>query len=814
MNRSDARAGKGFLVGALVAIVSGSAALAHQLLWTRRLIDILGASHESSARVLGCFFTGLALGSALAAYLAPRLTRTWRWVGAAELGVALLSLPALTLELWTGWLWPTLGLAALDGWLGSLVKTLVSGGVVLPPATAMGATLPWLVLAVVRSGGRTARHGVWLYAINTLGGVVGLTVTTLLLLPDLGGLPSMAVAAAANVVLAGVCFVADRWFVPGAVGGERLEPTEGPEEAGRPLLPALGVAFVSGLAVLGFEVAALQELMLVAPLSFYAPAGVLSVVIAMLAIGAALSPSLASLVPPVRALPWVLVAAGLTTAATPVLFFGAAKTIGLQPMATFWAWFVRLQLLTLASLGPAMLAAAFVFPLSVSWAGAGHARRLGWLLAANGLGGLLGAELTYRLLLPAFGPHLGVGAIGVVYLAAAAVFFIVRARGWLDALVPAGLPLLAAAIVVARVERLPLVNPYLGFTVVEHRSGREGTVAVVERDDYGRALLMSNQYTLGGTGARWDQERQALIPLVLHPEPREVAFLGVATGITPGAALADPAVEQVTAIELSPLVLDLASQHFASFNRGVVGDDRVEIIQDDARTAIAAAPGRFDVVVGDLFLPWGAGEARLYSVEHFQAVRQSLRPGGLFCQWLAMYQLTPDQFEVIARSFQEVFGQAQLVLAGFGLEHPKLGLIGFRDGEGDRSTIYLRTHQLQAAGVTDPVVRHAEGIRLLDLGAYAPPPGPLNTLGNLEVEVDAGRQRITGTPDEKYMTGSRFAEFVERVSPGAAAQPLLAWEQRREGQPTPRSVRASVPSEVRNDRDADWERWPGRPGWR
>ncbi|SVD08969.1 uncharacterized protein METZ01_LOCUS361823, partial [marine metagenome] len=40
-----------FIIGLAVLVASGMAALGHQVLWTRRMVDLLGASPETSARV-------------------------------------------------------------------------------------------------------------------------------------------------------------------------------------------------------------------------------------------------------------------------------------------------------------------------------------------------------------------------------------------------------------------------------------------------------------------------------------------------------------------------------------------------------------------------------------------------------------------------------------------------------------------------------------------------------------------------------------------------------------------------------------------
>ena len=147
-------------------------------------------------------------------------------------------------------------------------------------------------------------------------------------------------------------------------------------------------------------------------------------------------------------------------------------------------------------------------------------------------------------------------------------------------------------------------------------------------------ILVNNQYVLGGTRSFLRQQRMALLPAVLHPAPRRVAFIGLGTGISAGGALVDPAVESVTALEISPLVADLSRRYFDEESDHFASDPRAHVVLEDGRIAVAAATDAYDLIVGDLLLPWQVGAGRLYSVEHFRAVRRALAPGGEFCQWL------------------------------------------------------------------------------------------------------------------------------------------------------------------------------------
>ena len=81
----------------LLPFFSGAAALSHELLWTRRLIDLLGATDWVTGRVLGLFFLGLSLGGYLATLKVFRRYPAIYRLAIAELLVALLALPALSL---------------------------------------------------------------------------------------------------------------------------------------------------------------------------------------------------------------------------------------------------------------------------------------------------------------------------------------------------------------------------------------------------------------------------------------------------------------------------------------------------------------------------------------------------------------------------------------------------------------------------------------------------------------------------------------------------------------------------------------------
>ena len=96
----------------------------------------------------------------------------------------------------------------------------------------------------------------------------------------------------------------------------------------------------------------------------------------------------------------------------------------------------------------------------------------------------------------------------------------------------------------------------------------------------------------------------------------------------------------------------------------------------DARRFVRATDATYDVIVADLFHPARDGAGSLYTREHFQALRERLAPGGLFCQWLPLHQLDEDMLRIITRTFLEVFPDAQAWLLRLNVDAPVLGLVG------------------------------------------------------------------------------------------------------------------------------------------
>ena len=781
----------------LVALASGAAALAHQLLWTRRLVDILGATGEATSLVLGCFFFGLSLGSAIASRFVGRLTDPWKTLALVEIVIALLALPASVLPHVTEWIWPVLGPELLNSWLGIGVKLIVSCLVVIPPATAMGMTLPILVVAFEKTATSHRGASVLIYAFNTLGGALGLLATSAWLLDAFGVYGSMMIAILTNVTVA-----ATAWTMR-----QRTSKSPKPKRektsrtAGRPELLSLRfrlfMAGLSGCIVLALEVVSIRLLSLIVASSFQASSSVLLSVILMLGIAALLVPLLGRIIASPR---WQLLAvlslSAIGSALSPALLYHRTdQLIDVSNLAALEGrslegaldFQVDVLLVALVSIGPSILFAGLVFPILLSSvtseATSSTGRQWALLLAINGVGGLSGAILAEYLVIPSLGIYGGMLAVGAVQ-AIAVVGMAIAFKNWV-LMTPGLIASVVCLALIPRYREIPYVTPKSAFNFAVEKTlfGKDGVSLVVNSEEHGRGILQNNQYILGNTSVFDEQRRQVLIPLLLHGQTvdgeksndvKQVCCLGLATGMSAGAALDYDDDCHVTAVELSPTVVVIAREYFAEENRDIVTSLRATVVVEDARTYIASVRNQFDVIAGDLYRPYGSGEGRLYSLEHFRNVRSALRQGGIYCQWIPAYQVTEEHSEIIAATFLQAFEDAALLRIDSNSGYPQLGLMGTKDAEIDWGEVESRCDALRRRGVGDKSMHDIDFLKSVYVGKLSEKyfaDTPLNTLDNVLLEIKAGLHRATINPRspvgkvgrQSYLQGENWKEFSSRV---------------------------------------------------
>lgn len=643
-----------------IFFASGAAALVYEASWSRLIGLAIGNTTQAAALVLAAYFTGLAIGQYLGGRIAPRVSPLLGY-GVAELIAA-------------GWACLVPGM--LD-WVGlgdgELFRDSHAGragwcfAILLPATIPLGATLPW-VIESLHAGAGPGRRASTAYGLNTAGGLIGIVAATAFLLVVVGvrtsGFLAAAISAACGVA---ACAVA----VHDCTARSEREPHVVVEEVAHEGSRAWAiVAVISGFGILGLEALYLRLFALIFHNSVYTFGAVIGGFLLALSLGAAFASWIGG-----RIRPRTVAAAGFALGGVAL-----AIAVAAFPTATGLNYFSYGESFGGYLAGAVGLVSLFVLPpiallgmaLPSAIQAASGSRRIGRLLSANTLAGAAGAVAGGFFLPQALGLWSSFAAFAAIFGVAGAAAFLRNGRGPLACAVVVSTALSVVLLASGVASERPHAN---GDELIRRWDSAYGWVDVVRTKQGSLVVSQNLHYRHGSTAYAVREHRQGRLPLLLHKKPANVAYLGLGTGLTAAPAVRDDSVENALVIELIPEVVE-AARLLSEFNFGVVDHPKVEIRVGDARHELLRSNRHFDAVVADLFVPWEAGAGYLHTVEFYESVRRTLNPRGLFCQWLALYQLGPEEFELIADSFSSVFPHTTLWWGQFDAKHPIIALVG------------------------------------------------------------------------------------------------------------------------------------------
>ncbi len=147
--------------------------------------------------------------------------------------------------------------------------------------------------------------------------------------------------------------------------------------------------------------------------------------------------------------------------------------------------------------------------------------------------------------------------------------------------------------------------------------------------------------------------------MIIHnAEPKSALVIGLGTGITAGALLRFPELEQRVVAELLPEVLRAAKTFKGNF--GAAADPRLNIRVRDGRRELLSDDETYDLITLEPPPPSAAGVANLYSTDFYALARARLRTDGIVAQWLPLPTQNDADTRSLVRSFLDVFPHVSL----------------------------------------------------------------------------------------------------------------------------------------------------------
>lgn len=677
--------------------LSGATALVYELVWSKYLANVLGNSGQAHAVVLATFMGGLALGAYVFGRTADRVKSPLAMYGLLELGVGVYALvfPTVLEALSAAYL--VVALKVPDG-VRVVPKLLLAALSLVVPTMLMGGTLPALVRHFSASLSHVRRELARLYAINSLGAALGVFLAGVSLVPALGLSLSAKVAASLNILLALGAIALARKHPPALTSGasaEGGEVAQGGDELSYPRVAVraalLGVA-LSGFTSMLYQVTWIRLLSIVMGASTYAFTLILTAFILGIGLGSFWLMTRQGRGDLLRLFAWLQVALVASVCVAlplyirlPYLFrkaqFLMNRTLDAWPYYQFltFAFACVVLLVPTFFMGAAFPAAARVATAKVTEVG----RQLGGVYLWNTVGTITGAALGGLVLMSWWGMegNLIAGVVGNLVAGGAAfaaapdrpaqparafgplglgvacaALFLLPMGGWSVTLsgiasirardtAPESYPAL-----VANFERF--VQPLF------YEDDTFATVFVGALKGKEHRFLKINGKVEGGTGT--DMETQVVVGhlgALLHPRmPKNVLLVGAGSGITTGSVLAHP-IEHLDMVEISSAVVN-AARLFKAFNRNALEDPRTHTHVDDAKTFMALAPRKYDLVISQPSNPWVAGVSGLFSRDFFRTAEQHMTEDGVLVQWIHTYESSEELLKLVVRTLRDTFPYA------------------------------------------------------------------------------------------------------------------------------------------------------------
>lgn len=787
---------------------SGALALGYQTLWSKMLLDFIGVSAYSYATVLAAFMGGLAIGSWLLGRKADTIRSPLKLYAYLELGIGLYAVLFPVLINWAAsqyshWVIFSAEQSGATFRLGT--KVIVSGILLVPPAALMGGTYPALLRQTTRMRREIGQRASEFYAINCFGAVCGTLIMAFLLMPTLGISACLMSLALGNVIIGMVAFVLS-WLAE--LNREPFFQT--PQESSAPIPSpdrvrlVLTLILIEGFLVFCYEIAWTRYFGLLLGSSTYSFAVMLAAFITGIALGSSwLHRRQNSIRHPLEFLGWTQMSVGIFALIFipmyPFLpwFFSLVSDLLSASRGAFYVYEVAKFLLCyLIMLGPTIFIGMAV-PLAIQGIGRSVktlGRDIGRLYAWNTTGNVLGSLSAGLILLPLLGMErflrwtaVGSALLGVVITILFSAETKKSKRVWryaIAAVVILGIQLFSSEWDARWFTLMPARRAVSGLSFVEAKRLLSTQTMLLFHDDPA-AHIMVVEYPEGNVKQRGlfvngkpdastsdDMITQVLLgqlPLLMHPQTKDVLIIGLASGVTCGSVLTH-GIQRADTVELVQS-MPQATRLFQAWNRDPFSDPRFHLITDDARSYVTLTRQKYDVIISEPSNPWTAGTGSLFSSDFYRHSLTTLREDGIYVQWLQSYEMSNETFAAVVRSFRSVYP----FVYGFQAAASDLILIG------SRQPIHPDWREMQNALSRPPVHEDLHRVRadslagLLYLQRFSS--GTVDYIGALSDRENNDDNRLLEYEAPRDLFQRFHPTYPEHLDERLQSSPYLFWSE-------------------------------------
>jgi hypothetical protein len=156
-----------------------------------------------------------------------------------------------------------------------------------------------------------------------------------------------------------------------------------------------------------------------------------------------------------------------------------------------------------------------------------------------------------------------------------------------------------------------------------------------------------------------------LMPLIAHPDARDIALIGWGSGLSTHTVLGSSVPESVDTVEIEEAMYE-GARLFGERVERAYADPRSHLRIDDARTFFSTGSRRYDAIVSEPSNPWVSGVANLFTVEFYRFLKRHLKDDGVLVQWLHTYEIDDALVAAMLAAMISEFPDAEIYQANGG----------------------------------------------------------------------------------------------------------------------------------------------------
>ncbi len=263
-------------------------------------------------------------------------------------------------------------------------------------------------------------------------------------------------------------------------------------------------------------------------------------------------------------------------------------------------------------------------------------QKLGYVYLANIIGSTLGSLLTGFVLMQIASTRTISFGLATAGFSASALLLL--ASDAATATLIGGYAVALAGVALCGLASKPLFDQLYERLLFKEKFTRSSRLAQVLENRHGVIVVDNEDQIYGGgaydgafnTSLLDDRNRieRALAVGVMHPNPKQMLMVGLASGSWAQELVNLPGLEHLTIVEIDPGYLELIPKYPAVAS--LMTNPKITIVIDDGRRWMLRHPDRkFDVIVMNTTWHWRAHTSNLLSREFMQIAHDHLVPGGL-----------------------------------------------------------------------------------------------------------------------------------------------------------------------------------------